>query len=589
MLTVLAVGLFGRDSAGYNVIWLSNGLILAYLLIVPTWRRPMYALAAFAGLVAGSALIHESWKMSLLYNVLNFIEVGAASILLRRRSTQLPRFTETGYIAKFILFGVIGGPFVAGVLMAIYSAVAWGSAPLPVLLSWMGTDCVGMAVTAPVFIAIFQNSLRIASGRFRHWIYFVVLIVVTFAVFGQSTIPLLFVIFPVLLLIQLGLDLGWAALATIFVALVGASFTARGLGPISSSFGVTQSMRALVLQLFILSAVVMLYSVSLVLQNEKSIERRLKETVSIHRLITDNSRDAIILADFDGYPYYVSPAVRDLWGWAPEDLMKVRLLDLVHAEDRARIGAVLREIRSKSEGETVQYRARKLNSEYGWVEASLRTIRHPISNVPTGALQIVRDISERKHSEQELEAAYHAAEALADQDALTGLANRRGLDEFLLNEWKRGSRDRAPLSFLLLDVDRFKAYNDTYGHVQGDLCLKRIAEVAQNVLLRTSDLAARYGGEEFALVLPFTPGEGARRIAEEMCAELRHAAMPHEAAPGGIVTVSIGCATLIPNPARSVRDLVEMADRALYEAKREGRDCVRTASGPAPEPKGQSL
>ena len=577
LFSVVAIGLFGRDSSGNNVLWLANGLILAYLLVVPKWRWAQYAGGALAGLIVGSALIHETWRMNFLYNILNIVEVGTAAFLLRRRSTDLPRFTQGRYLARFLLFGVLGGPLAAALLMALYSWFAWRSAPIPVVLYWLGTDSVGIAVTAPVFAAIFQNSLRITPVRPRQWLYAFLLLGVTLVIFGQSRAPLLFVIFPVILLIQLELDLGWAALGTILVALLGASFTARGLGPISEGLGVTLSTRPLVLQLFVICAVVMMYSVSLVLQKEKSTERQLKETLSLYRLITDNSRDAILLADFNGRPYYVSPAVRDLWGWEPEELMKLQLLDLVHAEDRSELAEVLREMRSKSEGETVQYRARKRNAEYGWVEASLRTIRHPITNVPTGALQIVRDISERKHSEEELEAAYHAAEALADQDALTGLANRRRLDEFLANEWKRGSRDRAPLSLLLLDVDRFKAYNDTYGHVQGDICLKQIGKVAQSVLLRTSDLAARYGGEEFALVLPFTPIEGARRIAEEMCTEMRHIGVPHAATREGIVTVSIGCATLIPSAGRSVQDLVEMADRALYQAKREGRNCVRSA------------
>lgn len=581
LLSVAVIGVFGKDSSGHNIIWLANGLILAYLLVVPRWRRMQYGLAAFAGLIVGSMLIHETWQMNLLYNVLNIVEVETAAILLRKRSTELPCFTEPAYLGKFMIFGVFAGPFAAGIVMALYSSLVWQAEPFGVLLGWLGTDCVGIAVTAPVFVAVFQNSLRISPSRPRQWILLLVLAGVTTAVFGQSRAPLLFLIFPVLLLLQLELDLGWAALGTIFVALVGASFTARGLGPLSGAFGVAVAWRPLILQLLIVSAVVMMYSVSLVLQKEKSIERQLKETVSIYRLITDHSRDAIILADFDGRPYYASPAVRELWGWAPEELMKLRLPDLAHAEDRARITEALREMRSKSDGKTIQYRACQKNAEYRWVESSLRTIRHPISNIPTGALHIVRDISERKHSEQELEAAYHAAEALAEQDALTGLANRRGLDEFLANEWKRGSRDRAPLSFLLLDVDHFKAYNDTYGHVQGDICLKRIAQVARNVLLRTSDLAARYGGEEFALVLPFTPGEGARRIAEEICAELRHLQIPHSATSEGIVTVSIGCATLVPTVSRSAEQLVEMADRALYKAKHEGRNrvCIAELGG----------
>ena len=220
--------------------------------------------------------------------------------------------------------------------------------------------------------------------------------------------------------------------------------------------------------------------------------------------------------------------------------------------------------------------------EYGWVGGQLA---HDSSSdfeyLPTGALQIVRDISERKHTEQELEAAYHAAEALADQDALTGLANRRRLDEFLANEWKRGLRgSRAAFRcFCWMWTGSRLPTTTRTGTCRETSVSKQIADVARSVLLRTSDLAARYGGEEFALVLPFTPIEGARRIAEELCAAMRHIGVAHSSTREGIVTVSIGCATLVPGVGGSVQDLVEMADQALYKAKHEGRNRVCTVDG----------
>jgi len=250
----------------------------------------------------------------------------------------------------------------------------------------------------------------------------------------------------------------------------------------------------------------------------------------------------------------------------------------VHENDRARLAAVLKEMRTGSEGTRIEYQVKKREGEYLWVESSLRTIRHPVTGVAIGALNIVRDIGERKRTQKELEAAYKTVEALAVEDSLTGLANRRRLDERLTHEWRRGVRDRRPLSFLLIDVDHFKSYNDSYGHVQGDGCLKVIAEATLEVVSRPGDLVARYGGEEFAIVLPDTPEEGAVEIAAKICAELRRRAVRHETNPAGIVTISIGCATLTPNLEQVPEMLVVMADKALYQAKKCGRNQVCSAS-----------
>ncbi len=577
LLSVVTVGLFGKTSSGENIIWLANGLILAYLLIVPKWRWRFYLVASAAGLIVGSALIHESWRMNLLYNALDVVEAGTAAILLRRRSTVLPRFTDAKYLARFIAFAVIGGPFAAGSLMAIFSYIGWRSAPIPALGAWLGTDCIGIAVTTPVFIAIFQNSLKTHVSRSWQLACCVLLIVVTIGVFGQSHLPLLFMILPILLLIQLRMGLGWAAIGAIFVTLAGGSLTVRGYGPLSSAFGVSSEIRPFLLQLFIISAMFMMYCVSVVLENEKSIERRLTEIVSIHRLIVENSRDVIILSDFDGRPYYVSPAIHSLLGCGPETLMEMEGMAFVYPGDEVKFATVLRGIRSGSDGAIVQHRIQKADGEFVWVETSLRAIRDPGTRVSTGALGIIRDISERKHAEKELEAAYQAVEALAAKDALTGLANRRRLDEALTSEWRRGLRDRSPLSFLLLDVDHFKAYNDTYGHVQGDSCLKRIAELARGAASRTGDLVARYGGEEFAIILPNTPATGAFEMAHLICTTLRRQLIPHGESAEGIVTISIGCATLIPSFDQSEKCLIELADKALYLAKTGGRNRVCVA------------
>jgi diguanylate cyclase (GGDEF)-like protein len=205
-------------------------------------------------------------------------------------------------------------------------------------------------------------------------------------------------------------------------------------------------------------------------------------------------------------------------------------------------------------------------------------IRDPCTGLPSGILNTVRDISERKRSEQQLQEAYRVVEALALTDVLTNLANRRRFDQYLATEWRRSMRDCQPLSLLMLDVDLFKLYNDTYGHPRGDSCLKQIAEACKDVVLRPGDLVARFGGEEFVVALPNTESEGALQVANEICASLRGRRLPHSNSPYGIITISIGCATLVPQTGRYAPDLIAMADHALYTAKHNGRNQVCLSS-----------
>jgi diguanylate cyclase (GGDEF)-like protein len=139
-------------------------------------------------------------------------------------------------------------------------------------------------------------------------------------------------------------------------------------------------------------------------------------------------------------------------------------------------------------------------------------------------------------------------------------------------------REAIPLSLLILDADWFKSYNDTYGHPRGDSCLKQIAESALDVVTRPGDLVARIGGEEFAIILPNTPNQGATQVAELICASLRRRKLPHSTNPTGYVSISIGCATIIPNMGQHAGTLMQLVDEAHYAAKRAGRNQVCNAN-----------
>ncbi len=169
---------------------------------------------------------------------------------------------------------------------------------------------------------------------------------------------------------------------------------------------------------------------------------------------------------------------------------------------------------------------------------------------------------------------------LALLDGLTGVANRRRFDEALPSEWRRCARNQAPLSLAMVDVDRFKGFNDRYGHLAGDDCLRQVAQALSGALHRPADLIARFGGEEFVLLLPETDAVGATRVAEAARSAAARLGIVHESSPpAGIVTVSLGVATADPVPAGAeAAAVVDLADRLLYQAKGLGRNRAATGS-----------
>ncbi|MDB9516866.1 diguanylate cyclase [Roseofilum reptotaenium CS-1145] len=163
---------------------------------------------------------------------------------------------------------------------------------------------------------------------------------------------------------------------------------------------------------------------------------------------------------------------------------------------------------------------------------------------------------------------------LVNVDALTQVANRRYFDQHLEHEWRRLQREALPLSLILCDIDYFKQYNDTYGHIIGDCCLEQVAQALSSTLKRPADLIARYGGEEFAAILPNTPLKGAITVAEQMQQAIGNLNIPHMTTelPEPIVTISLGIACVTPTPYSHLIRLLDLADRALYEAKHKGRN-----------------
>ncbi|MEL6383874.1 MAG: diguanylate cyclase [Cyanobacteria bacterium J06626_18] len=186
---------------------------------------------------------------------------------------------------------------------------------------------------------------------------------------------------------------------------------------------------------------------------------------------------------------------------------------------------------------------------------------------------------QRDRLHQDLTRANRELKRLAYLDGLTKVANRLRFEQFLHQEWRRLAREQAPLAIIMADIDCFKSYNDVYGHLAGDECLRVIARTVRGAVKRPADMVARYGGEEFAIVLPKTDEEGARTVAEKIRLLVREQRIPHKRSDlAPIVTLSLGVAVMLPNLLESPDTLIQRADQALYQAKAAGRDRVAVAA-----------
>lgn len=286
------------------------------------------------------------------------------------------------------------------------------------------------------------------------------------------------------------------------------------------------------------------------------------------QLLADASGDLIERLSVDGVREYVSAAAIDVLGCRPADLIGTGVFDHLSGEERnTPIEKFVEFKRDGSEIKRVVTHYIRPDGSEAWLETTLTRLQ--AKGVLRGFVAITRDVTRRKQRHDELD-------ALANTDTLTDLANRRAFDTALAARLQTARDTGTPLSLLMIDVDRFKLYNDTYGHASGDQCLKAIATAIRSAV-RRDDLAARYGGEEFAVILGKTDRDTARVVAEKIrraVVALRH---PHERnLPWGYTTVSVGTATADATAiaANTAQKLFESADTALYTAKETGRNRV---------------
>ena len=440
-----------RQSDGVATIWFTNGLLFALVITRPRRVWVPYFLVGFAADTLADVLYGDPLKLAVGVSVANSVEVITSCLLLTWWFGNPFPLTKRRPLLGFLGVAVLGATAVTSALGASWTLLFVNAGPWWMLFrTWYLGDVLGMAIIAPLVFILQRPGFFVMLGP-RRLVNTLLLLTVpaiaTILVFSHSKDPLIFFIFPALLLVVFRLGFPGTVLSIFVIALISISFTVSGHGPLMLITGSSLLHRIVIEQIFLAVALFTCFPVAALLEERKELQ-----------------------------------------DW----LMK----------------------------------------------------------------------SEQRYRE------------LANADALTGLANRRGFDERLEEEWNRAEGRGQSLALLLIDVDLFKSYNDIYGHIGGDACLRCIAKVIAGTLQRHSDVAARFGGEEFAVILPDTELEAALRVAESVREAVVAMKLPHCGNPDGIQTISIGVAAGVPQRNASVTSLLTASDHALYRAKYLGRNRV---------------
>lgn len=270
---------------------------------------------------------------------------------------------------------------------------------------------------------------------------------------------------------------------------------------------------------------------------------------------------------------YIGPQIEALLGWPQDSWLTVDdWATRMHPEDRERVVNFCVSQSQSGIDHEADYRALTKDGAYVWLRDVVHVLRNDSGDVEA-LVGFMFDISERKKTEDELVALQQKLEEYSYKDGLTGVANRRMFDTVMNENWGHAIRNQSPLSVILIDIDKFKQYNDLHGHLQGDECLKRIASLLDKTAQRPRDFVARFGGEEFIIVLPETDTEAAIKVADRFRQLLLREQIPHgDSALSELVTVSMGIGTITPARGDSISQFLDQVDQRLYKAKRDGRD-----------------
>ena len=447
--------ILSRQSEGVATIWLSNGVLFGLLITQPPRRWLAYFALGLCADTLADMIYGDPFRIAIGVSVANSVEVFVSSFLLTRMFGYPVDLARRRPLVGFLLIAVVGATALTSVLGALWTMLFVAAGPfLELWRTWWLGDMLGMAILAPLLVILQRPSFFSVLRRDQLVHTIGVLSVPTLAtvlVFLDSKDPLIFFVFPPLLLVAFRLGFPGTVLNIVLMSVLAIGMTVKGHGPLMLITGQHMLLHRIVIaQIFVAVAIFTMFPVAALLEEQHELE-----------------------------------------------------LSLATSEQRYR--------------------------------------------------------------------------NLAHADELTGLRNRRAFNLHLEEAWQAGLADRTPVSLVLLDADLFKQFNDVYGHLEGDQCLRALASVLSSVMHAHPGTAARFGGEEFAVILPGTTREQARRVAETIRQAVVARKLLHPSNPAGVQTVSLGVASLVPEPDQPSFELVNLADTALYAAKVLGRNQVACA------------
>ncbi|TCG03965.1 sensor domain-containing diguanylate cyclase [Paraburkholderia steynii] len=558
-------------------IWIVDGYLLGHTMVLRRRDKPVFLAGAFVGILLANLVGDETLYVASSFTFAGVMETCAAALMLPAVKSARELVKPMVFV-QFVLGACVVAPLLSGVVAVLLLQGIFTSHPFSSFSNWVISDALGFLIFTPVTLVMLSGEWRTLlnpASRVKSALLLAFIVITTAVIFLQTSYGEVYWMLPPLALLAFHAELSTVLLGTLLFISIAVPLTIQGTGPLWFFAFATMQDRILALQLFTVAALSIVLPITVLQTQRNALLSALAEGNRRFRNLAERSEEVVIELSADGCFQYVSPRATSVLGYAPNMLLGTSLLGLVHGDDRDELARVLEHAATNGTEESVEYRLRRAAGAYLWVRSFIAVMP---SGVPGGQVALaftVRDVDTHVVSEQKRLAEQQELRDMAFVDSLTGLRNRRYLDnrvKELLGSQARGTSARA-VAVLFADVDYFKNYNDEYGHQAGDECLKLVGRCIATVI-RDLDLLARYGGEEFVVLLENCDHEQAVLTAELIRAAIESLELDHRGSPFGVVTLSIGVAQSEIWRTVDATELFELADSALYVAKRLGRNRV---------------
>lgn len=558
--------------SGFSMLWLPGGILFGVLLTSPRQHWGGYLACALLAFLLANLPRNGLGPLPIILSLCNVLEAWLAARLV------VPRVADVGQLANINRTLRVGGLAIlfACTLSALVAATArYALVPKPydfaiLFETWLASHALGMVIFgALTVITRIEGHRMLGPPKRRLELVATVALVAASAwlIFIQANLSITFLLLPPLMFCVLRHRFSGFVPAMALIAVIAAMTTAAGHGPFVLGAGATDEVaRARMLQLFILCCCWVAFPVASVLTERRILTHRVARSEQQYRMLAEYSRDLIIRIGPGRTLDYISPSVTELLGWSREEYDRIRW-ELVHPEDMDFVRDTMAPLYEKGGVASYVYRCRHKLGHYIWLAANVRSVR---DGGPSALVYSARDVTSRVEAEL-------ALEQQVRRDPLTGLANRLLFDERLALALARAGRNRTCVGLLYIDLDHFKAINDTHGHATGDQALREFARRI-NGCIRSVDLAVRLGGDEFAVLIEdiATP-QSLQFVAEKLVAAMREPMVLGGLTLQASASIGIGMNAAGDSDAEA---LVQLADGALYQAKAAGRNTWRLATAP---------